>query len=263
MKRQSRRQHGEAFTIVELIVLTAVGGMLLLAAFNAVARCRADARAVHCESALRTLAVALHVYADGEKEFFPPHYLDNRKIPWHTNAAFRSLLSLDPKARTFPPELLCPERPESRKLSIASVYGQNITNVPVQPTPTGGNLVINRSEIDKPDAKVMLIDANDWSVRSGSAEPEKNWDATGEKTSKEGGKNGVVAYRHQQTAGVVQFDLSVRMATKDDLAPKTSGKLNKPAVQKIWELYTRSRKPTTPAPPPAATPTPPTTPAAR
>ncbi|MEM1209063.1 MAG: DUF1559 domain-containing protein [Planctomycetota bacterium] len=62
------------FTLIELLVVISIIALLVGLLLPALGAARATARNIQCATQLRTMGLATHMYADDEKDFFPPRY---------------------------------------------------------------------------------------------------------------------------------------------------------------------------------------------
>ena len=79
-----------AFTLIELLVVITIIGMLAALIGPAIARGLTAARATQCSGNLRQLAIAVGLYADDAKDFFPRSQhsaFSHRDIPWERSIA--------------------------------------------------------------------------------------------------------------------------------------------------------------------------------
>lgn len=70
-----------AFTLIELLTVIAIIGILAAILIPVTARVREQARLAACQSNLRQLGLAVHLYAEANDDMIPPNIHPDRQVP--------------------------------------------------------------------------------------------------------------------------------------------------------------------------------------
>lgn len=164
-KHGSTRNRPAGFTLVELLVVTAIVGLLVALLLPAVQAAREAARRANCASNLRQVGLAITQYCDTHQGFFPQttHTIDSdadyKTQCWiYTIAPFME--SVD-KIRICPDDLLGDQRLEQRMTSY--VLNSYITDTTLAET------VTNRERLESLSQTLVafeLTDRDNWRIEA-------------------------------------------------------------------------------------------------
>jgi len=237
-----------AFTLIELLVVVAIIALLIAILLPSLQRAREVANQTVCATTIKQLGMAHMLYATDSQQYLtpikmPPVFVPGRGrlVNWAWNPLFRKNLGLPPvdpdaliqpdgKVRGgYPSRFICPSLDFEQRRELGDLihtYSFNAANTPARNDKfviSGDFWVWRLPDIRHPSRHPMKIDANEWTTGLFQADyrPPNGWDATGELRAIDGG-SGKIAYRHQQGANIMHFDLSLRHyhkteAWRDDL----------------------------------------------
>ncbi len=215
---------GEAFTLVELLVVISIIALLTAILVPALQRARGEARQLWCMTTLRTFSLAHKQYL-AETGKYLPHTSYDPYTPWFNNDSFRRsiglrILTRDEKERRITAtgewkpnvtkKFICPaasyalDNPEDRFYPIDRSYGVNIDGDYLARKSGAGDLYDKEGWVKRPSEKLFMVDALDWWTGYAFCDSNdyfangENW--LGFETY------GMTAYRHYGRADVLYWD---------------------------------------------------------
>lgn len=221
-----RRRSRAGFTLVELLVVTAIISVLAGMLLPALEKALNSARQIGCVSVLKQYALANVLYQDNFNGWNIPVFAGDvtKRTTWFAQEFFRSSLSLrkgppsQPNSTDYwPAGLVCPNATLARNEAvdgfprISRAYGNNATD----PNPAGSGAFIGVwatvnyrgfqiSQIKNPGGKLQWVDATDWQVAEIHSDAANYYYIVGEYY--DASYNGMTAYRHSDGANVGYFD---------------------------------------------------------
>lgn len=73
----------KGFTLIELLVVISIISLLISILLPALGAARKSARAITCGAQVKQMGVAVVIYCNDNKDFFPFAYITTGKIPWY------------------------------------------------------------------------------------------------------------------------------------------------------------------------------------
>ncbi|MBN2270351.1 MAG: type II secretion system protein [Sedimentisphaerales bacterium] len=221
---------GEAFTLVELLVVISIIALLMAILVPALQKARGQARQLWCMSTLRTFSLAHKQYLAETGKYLPhTDYYDPHNpwlyTPWFNNDSFRrsiglSQLSREQKERrypqiqewspSFPRKFICPaasyalDHPEDGFYPIDRSYGVNVSGDAAAAAEGVGDINDKEGWVKRPSEKLFMADALDWWIISDFRDSNDYF---------ENGENwlgfetyGITAFRHYGHVNVLYWD---------------------------------------------------------
>lgn len=215
----------KGFTLIELLVVIAIIALLLSIIMPSLKRAKEAAQRVVCANHLKSIGIANEIYANEHKGFYVPiidSSLGAGKSQWVVNQAFRAILDLDARQKSFskynvPDEYLCPTDRISRDDANAGTsggvlisYGYNLTEWGFTTSMSyRGHKV---SEIKSPGTRLAFTDSVDWWTDWDGADYDNDgegWDTYGQQSLdfyQSKGLYGPTIYRHNEGAVAGFYD---------------------------------------------------------
>lgn len=172
------RIRSRGFTLVELLVVVAIIAVLIALLMPSLTRARESAKMVQCQSNMRQLVLAMTMYADANRSWFPGGavYNDPRLedwVYWQSNRSMRDS-ALGRYLGAMRIELLhCPSDSDNRPRVLTEVYRPSYTmNVLFRSTPPiPGYPTVRLTNIRHSAEKILIVDEDEWSLDDGNWNP--------------------------------------------------------------------------------------------
>jgi len=213
------KNNNKKFTLIELLVVVAVIGILASLLLPSLGRARDSAFSASCKSRLKSLSLAMLMYADDNEDWAvfrasQPKYTESQT--WATYCRLGPYL-MDTRSepdwyRFYSKKYLCPKASyalsektnyiEDRPYELRFSYGMNTSNLSINKNRKFGG--IKFTQVIDPSNKILFSDSVSESVTQVNAgygmyiggnyeEPANSW-------------NKQVAYRHENKSNIVYYD---------------------------------------------------------
>ena len=158
----SSRRSRRCFTLIELLVVIAIIAILAAMLLPALSQARAKARAISCTSNLKQLTLAVLMYVDDNKEYFPYQVNSYSAGDWlfwpHQTVNYIG---------GWGDVQQCPGNPQFGNLRPATYHGLTYTVGPLYGMTTAlwqtaGGII--QARVKRPSFKYMLFDANHYAL---------------------------------------------------------------------------------------------------
>lgn len=201
------------FTLVELLVVIAMIATLAAISVAAVFKFRERADIANAMNSLKQLQTANTTYASDHNGRYVPASgpgPDGTSVPWYDNEEYNFALTGDAgminggaRVRDIPDSLLDPKvlrKKSTGYRSLAASYGYNVENMPAAGSPTAVR-AFKMAQVNDPARTAVFMSSTSPEVTYAGRNA---W--TGSAASEGLTSSGVLAFRHDDRAGVVYYD---------------------------------------------------------